>query len=115
MKSVSCESSTCNLGLNKQLTTSQFTNNIAALGALATAVAASNPIVVKGQDFIDSVTDKRFMVLGVDYQEGGAGADFSESDPLTNATRCTRDAALMQVSTLCYCLTEFPWLLTKLS
>jgi hypothetical protein len=82
--------------VNTQLTTSQFTNNIAALGAFATAVAASNPIVVKGQDFIDSVTDKRFMVLGVDYQEGGAGADFSQSDPLTNATRCLRDAALMQ-------------------
>jgi hypothetical protein len=81
---------------NTKLTLSQFTNNIAALGALATAVAASNPIVVKGQDFIDSVTDKRFMVLGVDYQEGGAGADFSQSDPLTNATRCLRDAALMQ-------------------
>jgi len=42
------------------------------------------------------VTDKRFMVLGVDYQEGGAGADFSQGDPLTNATRCLRDAALMQ-------------------
>jgi len=36
------------------------------------------------------------MVLGVDYQEGGAGADFSQGDPLTNATRCLRDAALMQ-------------------
>lgn len=96
--------------MNKQLTTSQFTNNIAALGALATAVAASNPIVVKGQDFIDSVTDKRFMVLGVDYQEGGAGADFSQADPLTNATRCIRDAALMQnigvVCTLRYSPTE---------
>jgi hypothetical protein len=36
-------------------------------------------------------------VLGVDYQEGGQGADFSVGDPLTNATRCLRDAALMQV------------------
>lgn len=79
------------------LTIVQFTSNLAALGALATTVAASNPIVVKGQDFIDSVTDKRFMVLGVDYQEGGQGADFSVGDPLTNATRCLRDAALMQV------------------
>lgn len=76
----------------------KFTRNIAALGALATSVAASNPIIVKGQDFIDSVTDKRFMVLGVDYQEGGQGEDFSIGDPLTNATRCLRDAALMQVS-----------------
>ena len=37
------------------------------------------------------------MVLGVDYQEGGQGADFSIGDPLTNGTRCLRDAALMQV------------------
>lgn len=79
------------------LTVSQFTSNLATLGALASSVAASNPIVVQGQDFIDSVTNKRFMVLGVDYQEGGQGADFSIGDPLTNATRCLRDAALMQV------------------
>lgn len=79
------------------LTFSQFTSNLATLGALASSVAASNPIVVQGQDFIDSVTNKRFMVLGVDYQEGGQGADFSIGDPLTNATRCLRDAALMQV------------------
>jgi hypothetical protein len=83
-----------------QLTSSQFTSNLATLGALASTVAASNPIVVQGQDFIDSVTNKRFMVLGVDYQEGGQGADFSIGDPLTNATRCLRDAALMQVCIL---------------
>lgn len=74
----------------------KFTNGLVALGALATSVAASNPIVVKGQDFIDSVTDKRFMVLGVDYQPGGQGADFSKGDPLSNGTTCLRDAALMQ-------------------
>lgn len=73
-----------------------FTNTLVALGALATSVAASNPIVAKGQDFVDSVTDKRFMVLGVDYQPGGDGADLSKSDPLSNGTTCLRDAALMQ-------------------
>ncbi|KAM0717170.1 hypothetical protein Q7P37_007022 [Cladosporium fusiforme] len=73
-----------------------FTSSLVTLGALASSVAASNPIVVKGQDFIDSVTDKRFMVLGVDYQPWGQGEDFSIADPLSNATTCLRDAALMQ-------------------
>ncbi|KAL1588021.1 hypothetical protein WHR41_03215 [Cladosporium halotolerans] len=73
-----------------------FTNALVALGALATSVAASNPIVAKGQDFVDSVTDKRFMVLGVDYQPFGQGADLDKADPLSNATECLRDAALMQ-------------------
>ena len=96
MKSV-CATSYKPFSRTIQLTLSQFTSNLATLGALASTVAASNPIVVQGQDFIDSVTNKRFMVLGVDYQEGGQGADFSIGDPLTNATRCLRDAALMQV------------------
>ena len=86
MKSV-CATSYKPFSRTIQLTLSQFTSNLATLGALASTVAASNPIVVQGQDFIDSVTNKRFMVLGVDYQEGDQGADFSIGDPLTNATR----------------------------
>jgi len=37
------------------------------------------------------------MIIGVDYQPGGQGAYGTDSgDPLSNATTCLRDAALMQ-------------------
>lgn len=36
------------------------------------------------------------MVLGVDYQPFGQGADLDKADPLSNATECLRDASLMQ-------------------
>lgn len=37
-------------------------------------VAALNPIEVQEQEFIDSKTGKRFVLLGVDYQPGGQAA-----------------------------------------
>ena len=53
---------------------------------------------MRGQDFVDSVTNDRFVVLGVDYQPGGQAAygTSNDQDPLSNATACLRDAALMQ-------------------
>lgn len=49
------------------------------------------------QEFIDSKTNERFVIIGVDYQPGGQGAYGTGSgDPLSNATACLRDAALMQ-------------------
>ena len=49
------------------------------------------------QEFIDSKTGSRFVVLGVDYQPGGQGAYGTGSgDPLSDAKICLRDAALMQ-------------------
>ncbi|KAK4895431.1 Glycolipid anchored surface protein 4 precursor [Elasticomyces elasticus] len=70
---------------------------LTALVALSTHAAAVNPIVVREQEFSDSVTHNRFMILGVDYQPGGQGAYGTGSgDPLSNATTCLRDAALMQ-------------------
>jgi len=60
-------------------------------------VAALNPIVVHEQEFSDSVTNDRFVIVGVDYQPGGQGAYGTGSgDPLSNGTTCLRDAALMQ-------------------
>ena len=56
-----------------------------------------NPVDVQNQEFIDSITNERFMIIGVDYQPGGQGAYGTDSgDPLSNATTCLRDAALMQ-------------------
>lgn len=50
------------------------------------------------QEFIDSKTNDRFMIIGIDYQPGGQGAygASNSQDPLSNGTTCLRDAALMQ-------------------
>lgn len=66
-------------------TCAQFTS--LALCALATTAFAVNPIVVQEQEFVDSETAERFMLIGVDYQPGGQGAYGTGSgDPLSNAT-----------------------------
>ncbi|TKA83179.1 hypothetical protein B0A55_00715 [Friedmanniomyces simplex] len=72
-------------------------NIITSVCALAATAAAVNPIVVKEQEFSDSVTNSRFVIIGIDYQPGGQGAYGTNSgDPLSNGTTCLRDAALMQ-------------------
>ena len=49
------------------------------------------------QEFIDSKSGNRFMIIGVDYQPGGQGAyGTGNGDPLSDAPTCLRDAALMQ-------------------
>ncbi|KAK5000390.1 Glycolipid anchored surface protein 4 precursor [Elasticomyces elasticus] len=65
------------------------------LPPLASAV---NPLVVSSQNFADSLTHDRFVIIGVDYQPGGQGAfnPTNTVDPLSNGTLCLRDAALMQ-------------------
>lgn len=79
-----------------RLTSSKFTA-LASLGAFATTTLALNPIEVHEQQFIDSKTGDRFMVLGVDYQPGGQGSYGTGSgDPLSDPEACLRDAALMQ-------------------
>lgn len=61
-------------------------------------MSALNPIVVREQEFTDSVNNQRFMIIGIDYQPGGQGAYGASNteDPLSNGTACLRDAALMQ-------------------
>ncbi|KAK4574647.1 Glycolipid anchored surface protein 4 precursor [Recurvomyces mirabilis] len=74
-----------------------ITSILGACAALASVVLAVNPVVVKEQEFIDSVTNQRFVIIGVDYQPGGEGAyGTGNGDPLSNGTLCLRDAALMQ-------------------
>ena len=71
---------------------------LAKLGLLAQTALAVNTVVMKGADFVDSTTNNRVMVIGVDYQPGGqSGYNPSNGiDPLSNGTVCLRDAALMQ-------------------
>lgn len=78
--------------------TSKFTKTFTFLCALAAAALALNAIEVHEQEFIDSVTNERFVIIGVDYQPGGQGAygPTNTEDPLSNSTNCLRDAALMQ-------------------
>ncbi|KXL51075.1 glycoside hydrolase family 72 protein [Acidomyces richmondensis BFW] len=74
-----------------------LTSILAALCALVVMVSALNPIIVQEQEFIDSVTHDRFMVIGVDYQPGGQAAyGTGVGDPLSDPSACLRDAALMQ-------------------
>jgi hypothetical protein len=82
-----------------QLTTCQLFNSLAVLTGLLTSVAvAVHPVEVQGQGLVDTVTKKRFMIVGVDYQPGGqAGYKPQEgSDPLTNKSVCLRDAIMLQ-------------------
>jgi 1,3-beta-glucanosyltransferase GAS3 len=60
--------------------------------------AALNTIEMKGQEFVDSKTNERFVILGIDYQIGGQAGlkPQTKQDPLTNGTVCLRDAALLQ-------------------
>ncbi|KAI4738696.1 hypothetical protein E4T50_10843 [Aureobasidium sp. EXF-12298] len=72
--------------------------SIAGLALLAGLTAAVDPVEVRGQDFVNSVTGDRFVVIGVDYQPGGQGAISANNDRdvLSDPEACTRDAALMQ-------------------
>ena len=84
--------------LNRHHTsTTKPTALFAAIGLLASIAWAVNPIVVKEQEFSDSKTGDRFMIIGVDYQPGGQAAYGTGSgDPFSDPTTCLRDAALMQ-------------------
>jgi hypothetical protein len=55
-------------------------------------------VEVKGQDFIDTKTNKRFVMVGVDYQPGGQAGYKPQSgqDPLTDKKICLRDAIMLQ-------------------
>lgn len=93
----------------------QSCNTVFRLVALFGAVAAAvQPVKVQGSDFVNSVTNARFQIIGVayepygrfalrcrtnsfiSYQPGGSAGFNPGSDPLSNGTLCLRDAALMQ-------------------
>ncbi|KAJ5811286.1 1-3-beta-glucanosyltransferase gel2 [Penicillium riverlandense] len=69
-----------------------------AICALASTAAAVIPLEVKGKDFVNSQTNERFQIIGVDYQPGGSSGfnPGANEDPLTDPKACLRDAALMQ-------------------
>ncbi|KAF2690419.1 glycoside hydrolase family 72 protein [Lentithecium fluviatile CBS 122367] len=74
-------------------------HSLTALVAIFTSVAhAVHPVSIQGQDFIDTVTKKRFQIVGVDYQPGGQGGYVPQSgkDPLTDKEVCLRDAIMLQ-------------------
>ncbi|MCJ1282943.1 hypothetical protein MMC26_002269 [Xylographa opegraphella] len=74
-------------------------NIIVVLFALwVSIVFAVQPIEVQGSEFVNSVTNQRFQVIGVAYQPGGSAGYMPQTgvDPLSNGTTCLRDAALMQ-------------------
>lgn len=50
----------------------QIATGVACLLTTST-VNAVNHIEVRGQDFVDSVTNDRFVIVGIDYQPGGQG------------------------------------------
>lgn len=82
----------------------KFTRSLALLPALFSSIAyAVHPVEVRGQDFVDTVTNKRLMIIGVDYQPGGqAGYKPQEGkDALTDADVCLRDATVMQKLGVC--------------
>jgi len=75
-----------------------FISRAIALFALCATTLAVQSIVIKGSDFVNSVTGNRFQLLGVAYQPGGSSGynPGSGLDPLGDGTLCLRDAALMQ-------------------
>ncbi|PGH14526.1 hypothetical protein AJ79_03019 [Helicocarpus griseus UAMH5409] len=70
----------------------------ALFALLSSTVLAVTPIKVEGSQFINAATKKRFQIIGVDYQPGGASAynEENKSDPLSDGDICLRDAALLQ-------------------
>lgn len=56
----------------------RYLGSIFAAAAVFSPLAhAVNTIEVQAQEFIDSATNKRFEVIGVDYQPGGSAGTFS--------------------------------------
>lgn len=66
---------------------------ISAVIPLAQCVPYVSP---QGSNFIVNGTNKRFDILGIDYQPGGSSGFNAQGDPLSNPTACLRDAILMQ-------------------
>jgi hypothetical protein len=50
---------------------SLFRSAVPLLALLSAVAHAVHPVVVEGQDFVNTKTNKRLMIVGVDYQIGG--------------------------------------------
>ncbi|CAM1504017.1 Fc.00g016080.m01.CDS01 [Cosmosporella sp. VM-42] len=73
--------------------------NAALMALAATAVSAVQPLEVKGNNFVNPDTGKKFQIVGMAYQPGGSSGYDPQAgkDPLSHKDECMRDAALMQV------------------
>ncbi|CAH2352520.1 1,3-beta-glucanosyltransferase Gas4p [[Candida] railenensis] len=60
------------------------------------AFSLVHPISVKGNYFLDSVTNEPFYIKGVDYQPGGSSGVSDSVDPLSDPQTCARDILLFQ-------------------
>ncbi|KAL1997284.1 hypothetical protein VTN49DRAFT_7316 [Thermomyces lanuginosus] len=70
---------------------------LTALCGLASTAFAVHPLKIEGREFIDSKTNERFQIIGVDYQPGGSSGFKGKGDPLSDKAACLRDAAIMQL------------------
>jgi len=70
----------------------------ALVGLFTRLASAVTSIEISGSQFINPKSGDRFVIVGVDYQPGGAsGYDASSgNDPLSDEKICLRDAAIMQ-------------------
>jgi len=70
----------------------------ALVGLFARLASAVTSIEIQGSQFVNPKTNERFVIVGVDYQPGGASGydEGSGKDPLSDKKICLRDAALMQ-------------------
>ncbi|KAF2873420.1 Glucanosyltransferase-domain-containing protein [Massariosphaeria phaeospora] len=66
------------------------------VGLFAAIASAVHPVDVRGQEFVDTVTNKRVMIIGADYQPGGQAGYGDGKDALSDGAVCLRDAALLQ-------------------
>ena len=41
----------------------------ASIALTGTALSSVNPVVIQGQEFVDSVTKDRVMIIGVEYRD----------------------------------------------
>lgn len=80
------------------LTLRQLLSAVPLLALFSAVAHAVHPVIVEGQDFVNTKTNQRLMIVGVDYQIGGESGykPATRQDPLTNGTVCLRDAAVLQ-------------------
>ncbi|KFY39857.1 hypothetical protein V495_05729 [Pseudogymnoascus sp. VKM F-4514 (FW-929)] len=73
-------------------------SQIALIALCAQVATAVTPLIIKGTDFVNSVSGERFQVIGAAYQPGGEAGYKPETgkDPLSDGDICLRDAALLQ-------------------
>lgn len=50
-------------------------STLASAAALLSTAHAVHPVDVRGQNFVDTVTGRRLMLLGVEYVESGGWCD----------------------------------------